>query len=86
VPENAAIWFCGVRRAPFRLLDLGCGPGLYAERFSRAGVKIVGLEISQRSLDYASEQEQKAGLEIEYRCRNFLTMDYREEFDVYKMN
>jgi 2-polyprenyl-3-methyl-5-hydroxy-6-metoxy-1,4-benzoquinol methylase len=47
------------------LLDLGCGPGLYAERFSRAGVKIVGLEISQRSLDYASEQEQKAGLEIE---------------------
>jgi SAM-dependent methyltransferase len=71
----------GMIKPGFRLLDLGCGPGLYAERFSRAGVKVVGLDISQRSLDYASEQAQKAGLEIEYRCRDFLTMDYHEEFD-----
>jgi SAM-dependent methyltransferase len=66
----------------FRLLDLGCGPGLYAERFSRAGVQVVGLDISQRSLDYADGQAQQAGLAIEYRCQNFLTMDYHEEFDV----
>jgi SAM-dependent methyltransferase len=72
----------GLIKPGFRLLDLGCGPGLYAERFSRAGVKVVGLDISQRSLAYASEQAQKAGLAIEYRCQNFLTMDYHEEFDV----
>lgn len=71
----------GMIKPGFKILDLGCGPGLYAERFSRAGAKVVGLDLSQRSLDYAASQAQKAGLAIEYHCQNFLTMDYHAEFD-----
>jgi SAM-dependent methyltransferase len=71
----------GIIKPGFRILDLGCGPGLYAERFSRAGVTVVGLDFSQRSLDYAVQQAQKFGLAIEYRCQSFLTMDYTAEFD-----
>lgn len=35
------------------LLDLGCGPGLYAERFQKLGAKVTGIDISETSIDHA---------------------------------
>lgn len=64
-----------------RLLDLGCGPGLYASRFAAKGVKVTGIDFSERSLDYATAQARKYGLDIEYRLLNFLELDYSGEFD-----
>jgi SAM-dependent methyltransferase len=64
-----------------RVLDLGCGPGLYAGRLSRQGVKITGIDISQRSIDYARKDAQDSGLEIDYRSMNFLDISFDSEFD-----
>jgi len=64
-----------------KLLDLGCGPGLYASRFAVAGVKVTGVDISERSLNYAITQARKNNQDIEYRRLNFLDMDYAGEFD-----
>ena len=64
-----------------RVLDLGCGPGLYASRLCRKGIKVTGLDISPRSLDYAGRYAVENGLEIDYRCLNFLDIDYTGEFD-----
>jgi SAM-dependent methyltransferase len=38
-----------------RLLDVGCGPGRHAHAFARRGVEVVGVDISQRFVDLASE-------------------------------
>lgn len=38
---------------PVRMLDLGCGPGLYAGRFARLGHKYVGVDYSPSSIAYA---------------------------------
>jgi SAM-dependent methyltransferase len=65
-----------------RVLDLGCGPGLYAGRLSRKGVKITGIDISQRSIDYARKYAQDHNLDIDYRCMNFLDIDFDHEFDI----
>ncbi|EOH64712.1 class I SAM-dependent methyltransferase [Enterococcus mundtii] len=35
------------------LLDIGCGPGIYAEKFSRLGYEVTGLDFSKRSIAYA---------------------------------
>ncbi len=35
------------------LCDLGCGPGLYTERFAAINAKVTGIDFSQTSLDYA---------------------------------
>ena len=35
------------------LCDLGCGPGLYADRFAAAGAKVTGVDFSRHSLDHA---------------------------------
>lgn len=71
----------GIVKPGSRVLDLGCGPGLYTERLYRVGIEVVGLDISKRSLDYAVQHANEAGLVIEYVRMNFFDMDYREEFD-----
>jgi SAM-dependent methyltransferase len=70
-----------VLKPGMKVLDLGCGPGLYTERLCKAGVEVVGLDISERSIEYAEKSAVEAGLKIEYRCMNFLDMDYIDDFD-----
>ena len=71
----------GLLKPGMKLLDLGCGPGLYAERLARAGIEVVGIDISQRSLEYAKASAERSKLPIEYRCINFFDLDYENEFD-----
>ena len=64
------------------LLDLGCGPGIYAERFAKAGYSVTGVDFSKRSIGYAKEQTELNSSGIEYHLQNYLTIDYTERFDV----
>ena len=57
------------------ILDLGCGPGLYAEWLAQAGFQVTGVDFSQNSIDYASVQAREKQLPIEYRCQNYLELD-----------
>jgi 2-polyprenyl-3-methyl-5-hydroxy-6-metoxy-1,4-benzoquinol methylase len=49
-----------------RILDLGCGPGVYCERFSRAGLAVSGIDFSRRSIEFARAQAARDGRAIEY--------------------
>lgn len=40
-----------------RVLDLGCGPGLYARLFAAHGLNVTGLDCSENSLRYAREHD-----------------------------
>jgi len=64
------------------LLDLGCGPGLYAERFCRAGYRVTAIDFSRGSVAYAKEQAAQNGHEITYHCRDYLTLDFDSAFDL----
>ena len=33
------------------LFDIGCGPGIYAEKFARQGYYVTGIDFSKRSID-----------------------------------
>jgi len=70
-----------VLRPGMKVLDIGCGPGLYAERLCQAGAIVVGLDMSKRSIKFAEESSGRKGLKIEYHYMNFFDMDYNEEFD-----
>lgn len=65
-----------------KLLDLGCGPGLYAERFDSASYDVMGIDFSRRSIAYAKEQNLVKRSNVTYSCQNYLTIDYKEEFDI----
>lgn len=71
----------GIVKRGDRLLDLGCGPGLYASRLAEKGIRVTGVDISERSLNYAIAQAKEKGLDIEYRLINFFDIDYSGEFN-----
>lgn len=65
-----------------RLLDLGCGPGLYAERFCSTGYSVTGVDYSKRSIEYAKEQSSINKSNITYLYQDYLTTNYTEQFNL----
>ena len=65
-----------------RILDLGCGPGLYCTRFAGRGFIVTGIDYSKRSIEYARESETSNELKIEFICKDYLTIDYSNIFDL----
>ncbi len=65
-----------------RICDLGCGPGLYAERFAAIGSQVTGIDFSQHSLSYANRELQKKKLPIQYLHADYLKNSLPTGFDV----
>jgi SAM-dependent methyltransferase len=63
------------------VLDLGCGPGLYAIRLAERGLNVTGIDFSQRSIDYARKAAAERDLSIDYRYQNYLTLDEPPIYD-----
>jgi SAM-dependent methyltransferase len=59
--------------------DLGCGPGLYTQRFASRGAKVTGVDFSAHSLDFAETQGPQS---IRYIEADYLTDDLPTGFDV----
>ncbi|MZL70800.1 MULTISPECIES: class I SAM-dependent methyltransferase [Eubacteriales] len=81
--RSSAEWIAALCRSrdAVDLLDLGCGPGLYAERFCLAGLRVTGVDLSRRSVAYAAESAARQGLAIDYRCQNYLRLPFEAAFD-----
>ena len=65
-----------------KILDLGCGPGLYAERLAQKGHSIIGVDYSANSIQYATRQAKEKKLNIEYLKKNYLDLDFDSQFDL----
>jgi len=68
-------------KADASLLDLGCGPGLYASRFAQAGMQVTGVDYSRRSVAYASKVAKENNLAIIYRYENYLELKDENKYD-----
>ena len=64
------------------VLDLGCGPGLYCQRFCDKGYNVTGVDWSKRSINYARENAASSGRKINYVLQNYLTINYENAFDI----
>ncbi len=64
-----------------RLLDIGCGPGIYAEKFWREGYQVTGLDFSRRSIDYAIRSAKEKNADITYLCQDYLKLELEQSFD-----
>lgn len=78
-------WIAGLGTAGRKLLDLGCGPGIYAELLAAKGYEITGMDFSQRSIAHAAESAKQKGLEIAYHYQDYLTMEAEDEYDAVVM-
>jgi len=67
---------------PARVLDLGCGPGLYAHRLAQRGHTCVGVDFSPASIAYARAQAESAGLLLTYIEGDVRVVDYGAGYDL----
>jgi len=56
-----------------RIVDFGCGPGLFAARLAKRGASVTGIDFSKRSIAYAKEAATREQLKI-----NYVNLDYLE--------
>nr|VFK55791.1 MAG: Ubiquinone/menaquinone biosynthesis C-methylase UbiE [Candidatus Kentron sp. TUN] len=64
------------------ILDLACGEGLYTREFKREGAtRVVGVDISEKMIELALQEERAAPLGIEYIVRDALELGEIGKFD-----
>ncbi len=61
---------------PGKVLDLGCGPGLYTERLAALGHECVGIDFSPASIRYATQQAGRLGLNCTYRLEDLRSAEF----------
>jgi len=75
--DRSVQWLSTLIPAQGKILDIGCGPGLYAKRLSNMGYAVTGVDVSRRSIAYAKNQD----TQTKYVCKNYLELDYDGAFD-----
>jgi ubiquinone/menaquinone biosynthesis C-methylase UbiE len=81
--EKITDWI--LKKAPnqkMKILDLGCGPGLYSDLLAQKGHSVVGVDFSENSIQYAKRQAKKKQLDIEYLNKNYLELEFDNQFDL----
>ena len=81
--ENISNWILRQSDKPkMKILDLGCGPGLYAELLAKKGHIVTGVDFSENSIRYATTQAKEKQLDIDYIHQNYLNLDFDSQFDL----
>jgi len=67
---------------PGKVLDLGCGPGLYASRLAKRGHDCLGIDFSPASIRYAQEQATSEQLSCRYVHGDIRETEFDSRFDL----
>ena len=66
--------------APSKILDLGCGPGLYSSRLAALGHTCTGIDFSPASIAYARQHAQE--LAVDYTQTDIRQAEYGSDYDL----
>lgn len=64
--------------AGLKILDVGCGGGLVCEPLAQAGAEVVGIDVSEMSIEVAKRHALKSGLNIDYRHQHAKSISEEE--------
>lgn len=64
------------------IIDLGCGPGLYAQEFAARGWTVVGIDINESAINHAIEAGRSKGLAVHYLHQSYLDKIDTGTFDI----
>jgi len=63
-----------------KIIDLGCGPGLYAYEFGKLGHNVLGVDFNEKSINYARENKSFDN-KIQYKHCNYLKDNIEGKFN-----
>lgn len=63
-----------------KIVDFGCGPGLYATRLAKRGANVTGIDFSGRSIRYAKKIAAQRQLNINYVQQDYLCFETQDRF------
>jgi ubiquinone/menaquinone biosynthesis C-methylase UbiE len=64
------------------VIDLGCGPGLYVDEFAKAAGSVLGIDLSQNSIDYACKTILPHHKNLSFKQMNYLTLQDESLYDL----
>jgi SAM-dependent methyltransferase len=64
------------------ILDLGCGPGLYAEKLAERGHLVTGIDFSSNSIQYAKDSVKRKKLDVSYKQQDYLALEEKNRYDL----
>ena len=67
---------------PSRVLDLGCGPGLYTSRLATLGHQCTGIDFAPAAIAYAREEAARTGAACTYHLGDLRKTELGEGFDL----
>lgn len=67
------------------VIDFGCGPGLYTQRFAKCGAAVTGVDFSENSLAYARGKAAEERASIQYLHANYLEFQVDRSYDLVTM-
>ncbi|MCY8976789.1 class I SAM-dependent methyltransferase [Bacillus atrophaeus] len=65
-----------------KIIDLGCGPGLYSQKLAMKGYEVVGVDFNKKSIEYAISEAKKRYLSIDYWNEDITNIEIENEFDI----
>jgi 2-polyprenyl-3-methyl-5-hydroxy-6-metoxy-1,4-benzoquinol methylase len=76
--------YCGVISGA-KVLDIGCGTGLYSIEFAKRGAsRVVGIDLAQPMVEFSQQKAREIGIQeiCEFICGEFLTRPFEERYDI----
>jgi len=77
--ERDAVYSYLEPRTGMKVLDIGCGTGLYALDLAARGVDVTGVDISRPMLERARAKAQDAGLDVRFLEADALQLPFGEQ-------
>jgi 2-polyprenyl-6-hydroxyphenyl methylase / 3-demethylubiquinone-9 3-methyltransferase len=67
-----------------RIVDVGCGGGIFAEALARLGAQVTGIDLSEKGIGVARLHQYESGTSVDYRlvAAETLALEMPGAFDV----
>jgi SAM-dependent methyltransferase len=75
---SSLIKFCNLKKGD-SILDVGCGQGFFSYLFSRHGLRVLGVDLSETGIRTAESSYR--GADLKFAVRDINTASFREQFD-----
>lgn len=79
---NTVEWICKQKPDASSVLDIGCGPGLYARLFYNYGILYTGIDISPYQIEYAKHSNSQLKDSVSFYMADLMKWEYTKKYDI----